>query len=265
MKIEQMKILCAGDSITKGRLGSSYVQLLQKAYPHWCIVNKGADGLPLCTIGHRLLTTLQSDASFDVIVLQTGYNDMLLPSFAARNVFFQNALRWCIRKGHVPIESAQLFGKALEALIKNVQAICKAKIILTTIACLGENLSSDLNMQRRQYNEAIRKAAVHYGCAVADTSILFYEHISTQSMPDYLLPSFLNTVFFDPFISYLPGGVHTLSRYRGLKLTIDGCHLNKWGAALFKSEVERMLLEISTHRPEAHQEMSVFVSEQYQK
>jgi lysophospholipase L1-like esterase len=257
--VSQMRILCAGDRITNRNSGGSYVRLLQNAHPDWYIVNAGGSGWTLQMLGKRLLEMVQADATFDAIVLQTGYNDLLLPSFAYRNRLFRAALRHCIRKAHAPIDSAPLFGEALKEIIQHIQSICKAKIIVTTIACLGENLSSELNVRRRQYNDVIRKTAQYCNCSVADTSMAFYECLSQHQSVNDLFLSFWNTILIDPFARRLHLGAEALSRYRGLQLTIDGCHLNAYGTDLFKAEVEQVLLQVvCPERMPIHQAVTTF-------
>jgi hypothetical protein len=151
-------------------VGVSYVRAIAAAHPEWKVENAGVNGEPITSIGKRLLRKLDKGKTYDVIVLQGGANDILLPTFAKRGFWFNEALAHCRRIGRNPLPTATDFGKALREIIEATRSRTEAKIILTTIGCLNEDLRGGLNDPRRAFNEVIRRVAREYGCRLADPS-----------------------------------------------------------------------------------------------
>jgi lysophospholipase L1-like esterase len=237
-----MKILCIGDSGTRGSVGVSYVKAIAAAHPGWKVENAGVNGEPITSIGKRLIQKLDAGNAYDVIVLQGGANDILLPTFAGRGFWFNKALEHCRRIGRNPLPDPADFGNALREILEATRSRTKAKIILTTIGCLNENLRGGLNDQRRAFNDVIRRMARQYGCRLADPSGPVDQLLSQRRTRDYFLESFFNTAFSDEVVCKVPGGADWLSRKRGLHVTIDGGHLNSVGADLFRRALEEQLL-----------------------
>ncbi len=240
-----MKVLCIGDSGTRGSVGVSYVKAIAAAHPEWQVENAGVNGEPITSIGKRLLQKLDKGNTYDVIVLQGGANDILLPTFAGRGFWFKQALAHCRRIGRNPLPNAAHYEKALREILEATQSRTKAKLVLTTIGCLNENLRGGLNNQRRAYNDVIRRVAREYGCRLADPSGPMDRLLSQRQTRDYFLESFFYTAFSDEIVCKLPGGADWLSRKRGLHVTIDGGHLNSTGANLFRRALEEQLLYLA--------------------
>jgi lysophospholipase L1-like esterase len=237
-----MKVLCIGDSGTRGSVGVSYVRAIAAAHPEWKVENAGVNGEPITSIGKRLLRKLDKGKTYDVIVLQGGANDILLPTFAKRGFWFNEALAHCRRIGRNPLPNATDFGEALREIIEATRSRTEAKIILTTVGCLNEDLRGGLNDQRRAFNEVIRRVAREYGCRLADPSGPLDLLLSQRQTRNYFLESFFNTAFWDEVVCKVPGGADWLSRKRGLYVTIDGGHLNSTGADLFRRALEEQIL-----------------------
>ena len=79
-----MKILCIGDSGTRGSVGVSYVKAIAAAHPEWKVENAGVNGEPITSIGKRLIGKLDAGNAYDVIVLQGGGNDILARLFGQK-------------------------------------------------------------------------------------------------------------------------------------------------------------------------------------
>ncbi len=240
-----MKILFIGDSCTQGSVGVSYVKTIAAVHPNWKVENAGVNGEPITSIGKRLTQKLDAGHNYDVIVLQGGANDILLPTFAHRGYWFNKALEHCIRIGRDLQRSPSQFRKAYHEIMESIRPRSEAKIILTAIGCMNESLGSGLNDQRREYNYVIRAVAREYGCGLADPSIEMDELLAQRQTRDYFLESFFNTALWDEMVCKLPGGADWLSRMRGLHVTIDGGHLNSTGAEIFRRAVEGQLMLLS--------------------
>lgn len=235
-----MKVLCIGDSITRGTTGVSYVQLLAREYPEWIIENAGIDGEPLSSIARRLRQKLETGEQYDIIVIQAGTNDVLLPIFKNRGPLFMQAYRHCIETGRIPL-SPDRFNITYRTMLELICHYSRARIVVCTIACINENRRTAPNDERRMYNNIIRILGSQYECAVADVSLEFERELSPLPGRDYCLNSFINTTFLDYLQCRFFNAADRLSKARRLKLTIDGVHLNTKGALLFKQEIEKAL------------------------
>jgi lysophospholipase L1-like esterase len=241
-----MKILFIGDNLIRGTRGVSFVRPLARRYPGWQFVNAGINGEPLLSIGRRLRRELAAGSVYNVIVIGAGTNDLLLPTFLERGAWFRGAARHQLRQGHQPLATAERFERSYRQLVQHLRSHCRAQLVLLTLGCVGEKLDTNLNRLRQQYNHAIRRVAAAYECAVADAGTRVEEHLR-QPGPDYLMRSFFNTAIGDA-LHCLVGRADALSRRRGLRLTIDGGHLNSRGAALFGRAVEEQLLALAQPR-----------------
>ena len=85
------RILFAGDSITRGDLGRSYIDLLADSFPNYKLVNLGPDGDTVSGISKRIMAYLVRDAEVDLIVIAAGHNDIILPEFL-RNSMIHRAI-----------------------------------------------------------------------------------------------------------------------------------------------------------------------------
>ena len=139
-----MRILFIGDSITKGEVGESFVDLFREKYPDWFIRNAGVNGDTLRNTSNRIAKELETEEDFDYIIIEVGYNDVILPFLDTKGLFFRFVLRYLYRKGKRPV-SAEKFAVKYGQMIDFIQSKSKAKIILATLGCINENLSSDLN------------------------------------------------------------------------------------------------------------------------
>lgn len=231
-----MKLLCMGDSVTQGTIGESFVELLRTDNPQWIIRNAGVNGDTLLNISDRI--ALEIDACpYDCILIEAGYNDIILPYFQEKGFLFKSALKYLLLKGRKPVE-LQLFKESYIKLIETIQEEKNSQIMLVTLGCINENLSDATNRKRVEYNKVIRTIAQSHHCLLADVGAEFEKVLSPTRQTDYLLAHFCNSAYADAKKCTHKGAADRLSQKRNLKLTIDGIHLNSQGALLYKQTIE---------------------------
>ena len=235
-----MRVLFLGNSITKGEIGKSFVDLFRNQYPDWMIKNAGVNGDTLKNISDRIAGEIETTDDYDFIVIEAGYNDIILPYLDTKGLFFRFALRYLYRKGRKPV-NAEKFQVKYGQMIDFIQSKSNSKIILTTLGCINENLSSAVNLTRNYYNDSIVKVANDHHCIIADISQAMESVLNTSSQTDYLLNGVLNAVYFDKRKCRSDGGPDSLSRKRNLLLTIDGVHLNSDGAKIYMQTIEKQI------------------------
>ncbi len=131
-----------------------------------------------------------------------------------------------------------LCSRTLEDAVKAVGCV-----VITTIACVGEQMASDLNRRAAQYNEVIREAAAEEGAVLADVGKAFRRILTGLGTQSGFLMDHLSCTFADTFRCLTPRGADRLSGRRGLLLTVDGIHLNRYGARVYADTVEEALEE----------------------
>lgn len=226
-----MRILLIGDSITNGRLGSSFADRIQASDPTLHLQNLGKDGETLNRIIHRLLQHLRKDNRFDVVVLQGGYNDLLLPTFPDKGPLFRFAYRQQRKQGNHPLPADDREAVAvLTNAIKDIRQLYQGKIILLTLGCLGEDLQSALNQQRRWLNGILETVAEKENLALTSTHEMVDRFLQNKLPSPYCLDSFWAVTLLDRI-------THRWIAKRKLHLTIDGVHLNPAGADIFARSV----------------------------
>ncbi len=240
-----MKILFIGDSITRGTVGVSYVKRIARENPKWQVENAGVNGETLFKIAARLKEKLQAGQTYDSIILQAGYNDIILPALAQKGFLFRLTHNHLIRKNYHPLTAVADFEQTYRNLIEYCQAHSSAKLIITTMGCINENQQFALNTQRWHYNQVIRDLAHKYNCGLADPAIMIDQVLSQLDTRDYCLQHFLNSAWLDLWQCTILGRADNLSKNRRLHLTIDGVHLNTSGAQLFKEEIDKHLLTLA--------------------
>lgn len=236
-----MKILVIGDSIVAGNLGVSFVSRLKTVMPGAKIINHGVDGETLLNICERLLADLQTCTDYDAVILQGGYNDILMPSFLQKGKLFGFAYRRQFKNGRIPVAGSNSFELVLDDTLFAARKIYKGRIILLTMGCISENLDTATNRQCNLYNAAIRNVAQRYRLTIADAGACFDEALQQGPNTAYCLDSFWAVTLTDRFISKLKYGAAWLSRRRGLRLTIDGVHPNARGGAIMGDTILKAL------------------------
>jgi len=216
-----MTVLLIGNSLTAGNLGipwSRYLKLPGKNSSGNRIINRGLDGDTLPGVRNRLGQFLNREIP-DLLVIQTGANDILLPEMASRGGDWSLFVEQMMERGSIPTAGPGEFRTNYAEMIRSAvsRGMNGRKIICVTIPPIGENLQSGRNLRRIEYNNALRRAVSDEGAVLADAAAAFEKILGEVDEPS------------DWFFSS-PGGF--TSEERGLYLTMDGAHLNERGAEL---------------------------------
>ncbi|RYY53775.1 MAG: hypothetical protein EOO09_16825 [Chitinophagaceae bacterium] len=243
-----MRVLFIGDSITNGSRGVSFTKLVRVSDRSLTIVNKGVNGEPLYNIADRLIRLLKKDAAFDHIIIQAGINDLLLPELEKRGGLFKWSVGRERKHDTRPLDDPQKFRTLYTVLLKEIRHYSKAKVTLVNISRINEEASPQFLALQRSFNEVIADLAGQANYRLADVSGAFEEILSKQANTPYLCEGFWNTSLFDWLRCLLPGGADKLAVKRGLRLTIDGVHLNSSGARIYAVAISGILREITVSR-----------------
>ncbi len=228
-----MKILFAGDSITEGITGDSYLKLVQKEMPDLKAVNLGLGGDTMLGITSRLMKYLskRAAADLDALIIQAGHNDIILPSLEERSPSFRAFSALLEKRGSVPTEKSLRFRALYIERLREIRKLFSGPCAVMTLGCINEDPESETDTQRRTYNDEIRIAAQELGLELIDIGKEFDAVLSGGGK--YYRTASVRDVLLDGLISRLPNGTMRISEMRNLQLTIDGVHLNSRGAEIY--------------------------------
>ena len=231
-----MTVLLIGNSLTAGNLGipySRYLNFPDDSTSEHRLINRGRDGDTLSGVGNRLEAALKADNP-DVLIIQTGANDILLPEMASRDGLWTPFVREMEKRGSIPTteprEFSEIYTEMIGRAVSHVVDI--RRIICVTIPPIGEVLHSERNRKREVYNREIRRVIEETGAKLADVSNAFENILEKIKNPSDWFFGSPGDFTADVKEVRRGKGAMGLSEERGLYLTIDGAHLNERGAEL---------------------------------
>jgi lysophospholipase L1-like esterase len=228
------RLLFIGDSITEGKIGLNWVDMIKHRFPDFICHNEGNGGETLLEVTTRLIKILIRDKhTYDFIIIEAGHNDLILPYVKQKWPFMSV-------KQVTPVSE---IGELLEKQLNKVISLTKAKIIMTTLSCIGEIYNSQINQERRLINKQIKSVGYKYNAIIADVSPIFDKTILHNNSSSYLMDNPLN-LLIDYFRSKKSKWADKISKKRNLSLTIDGGHLNSKGARIYCQVITEVLNKI---------------------
>ena len=218
------QVYCFGDSITKGVPGVSYLNYLDTTR----FINRGVGGDTLTTMTKRLIPFLHNKSNLKIII-EIGANDLLLPYLVQSSPAWKRTINL---KQKAPIEDSKSFYSSFERLIN----LCLVhRLIIVNIPCLGETFNSHLNQNVDQHNYQIKALCTNYNIPLVDFNHWQKQHQILE--PTYFISQHPIDVLIDTVMTtHLEKSTH-LSNKRNLMMTIDGVHLNEFGAQHLASMV----------------------------
>lgn len=215
-----MKIGLIGDSLTEGRPGVSFVNILKNKYPNFTLDNLGKPGESVKSL-HTRLQKMKLDADYDLTFLWIGVNDM-----------YSKLLRvqaQPVAKDHE--EFREIYTGVLENIISSSN-----QVIAVSPGLVGENLMNASNKELKELSSIIQNIISKYpNAGFLDMQSVFQKRLSKLDSSDYISKSVIK-VMKDVFFCKNSIQIDKLSKKRGLHLTLDGIHLNSNGAAMVAEE-----------------------------
>lgn len=218
-----MKIGLIGDSLTEGRPGVSFVDILREKYPGISFDNLGKPGETVKSL-HARLTKTKLETNYDLIFLWIGVNDVYskLLKVQAKPVAKE------------PEEFREYYNKVLEMVLSSTK-----QVVTVSPALVGETSQNDKEI--KSLTSIIQSlSSDHPNVSFLDMHAVFKKHLSNVTSSDYLSINVMR-VMMDVLFYKNPTSIDRLSKKRGLHLTIDGIHLNSTGAALVAAHYSTLI------------------------
>jgi lysophospholipase L1-like esterase len=226
-------VVCAGASVTQGRMGASYVALLEdRLGDRFQFANAGRNGDFAYNLRQRLDPVIALRPQF--VVLQIGTNDVsasLSPEFARR---FQRM------KGLPAPPDRESYREHLAAIARRVRRETPARVAILSLPLLGEDLGSEQNRRVEEYDQVIRDVAVAEGAVYLPLHETMAARI--QAHPGRPEPPRNRMVGVAQVEHFLLGRSYdAIGAGYGYQLLSDGMHLNGRGAAVVADVIESYL------------------------
>jgi lysophospholipase L1-like esterase len=235
-----MKIVFYGDSLTEGVPGASFFALLRDKLPGHTLINYGRGGDTVISLHQRIVAEGLLEPA-DIAFVWVGVNDVL-----ARLNPLSPILKTMLRQPWA--KNPDEFRSHYRALLDAIQPYA-THIVTVSPLLIGETLSNPWNQQLGVLSAIIEELSASY----ANVSYLDLRSIFAAKLAEYPPSSFLPTNLFrmmiDTVFSVSDEAVDRTSARRGLRLTLDGVHLNGRGAELVAESMAEIINKV---RPDKH-------------
>lgn len=237
------KVVCVGSSTTASKGTYRWIAELESRPQNkrFRFVNQGVGGDLSFNIVRRLGRVIATQP--DRVIILIGTNDIVASVFPN----FRRIVRVWKRVPEEP--TVQRFEENLELITQRLQRETNARIALSSLAPVGEDLHSKDAVQSRlndllaAFNGVIRDVAAREGTDYIE----FYESFQDQLDRAQTAKPFTRFSFPSFYRDYLVRGMilrHSfdeISRINGWEFHIDGIHLNTRGGGILTEAVQQFL------------------------
>ena len=231
-------VLCLGDSITHGHLGSDWTDLLARR--GLSVVNGGINGELAWNLVQRVDRALACRP--DVVTILIGANDAM----AAHD---EASARRYIKMSKLPrLPDLKWFEENLRELVRRLQERSQARIALMTLAPIGEDRQAPIADLVGQCNTIIARVAEDLGVellplhdrllALLAGSPGAPQHVYAPGMRNMIRMVTAGVLHYILTMSW-----DRIADRRGLTLTIDLVHLNDRAGTIVADLVQGFALE----------------------
>ena len=229
-------VACVGASIVRGSVSFNFVNLLRdRLEPKgFEFVNAGVNGDLACNVLKRIDPII--DLKPDFVVILVGTNDVIATTSRSSGIFYK------LTKRPPKRPTLDFYRESLDAIVSNLQQRTSAKIALSSLPILGEDLSSEPNQKIAKYNNVIREIAEKYGVTYLPVNELQVQLLrSIQTKPGRAFEGLRLGTRAILRHSLLGQSFDEISEKNGLLLTIECIHMNTRGGTMIADHIETFL------------------------
>ena len=223
-----VKIALIGDSLTEGRPGIPFHNILKEKYPSITFINLGASGETVKSLYSRL-SKLTLGSNYDLAFLWIGVNDIYSKLLKVQAQPVAENLQ----------EFSEYYIKVLNVVISSSKYV-----VLVSPAIIGENIRNSSNDELKDLSASIQSISnQHPNVRFLNMHSVFEEQLAKVHSSDYISTSVFR-VMKDVLFYKKPSRIDRLSSKRGLHLTLDGIHLNSNGALTVADKYSSLIDQI---------------------
>ncbi|MFJ8530259.1 SGNH/GDSL hydrolase family protein [Bacillus sp. NPDC094106] len=220
-----MQIGLYGDSLTEGRPGVSFYNILSGQFPNDTLYNLGKPGETVISLTNRISNQKQNDV-FDISFLWIGVNDIYAKLLKVKAN---------------PIASNQKeFQERYKILLEKILKQSK-RVIVVSPTIIGENINNEWNKKIYKFRTVISALSQQYENVVY---LNLYKEFSSI-LKNYDTSEYITTnplrVMWEALFLKNQEKIDRISQKRGLYLTLDGVHLNSKGAKLVADHYAKII------------------------
>jgi lysophospholipase L1-like esterase len=237
-------VVCFGASLTAGRVSFDYVELLnaRPSLADFRFINRGVDGDVAWNGLQRLDDVIKERP--DAVTILIGTNDV------NATMSERNRLRY-LSFNHLPTDpTLPWYEENLRATISLLKRETEARLVLLTLAVIGEDLEHEANRKVNLYNDVVRRVAAdeNLDCLPLHERMVSYlrEHEGDRAgLPPRLEYRDGLTNIGNAVALHASGlSWDEVSRRNGLLVTTDCLHLNSVGGGMIADLIEEWLLRV---------------------
>ncbi len=238
MTVTRRRVVCLGDSITRGQLSVDYLAMLsgRKSLAEFEFTNAGVNGELTENVLRRLDAVIELQP--EMVTVLIGSNDVNA-SMSTKNS--RRAMRMNKLTAPPTIEG---FGDNVAAIVDRLAAETSARIGLFSLPVLGEDVGSESVRRTRRYSETLEQIAATRGVAYLPLNERQIAHLTeggfSPGTPYRDGIALMAGGAFQHFVLRRP--LDEISRRRGLELTTDLLHQNTKGATMIADLAEAFVL-----------------------
>jgi len=222
-----MRIAFFGDSLTSGTPGSSYVAVLRERFPDDTLLNFGKGNDTVVSLNRRI-SAMQFEKPLDMAFLWIGVNDVPQTDRWAYRAFHTLLLQ---RRARDRNEFEACFRATLDSLCTKARRVVVAPPVLK-----GEDLENSTNQRLSDLAGSIKEITAECERAeFLDLRAAFARELLARAGCERL-PANPFRVLLDALTLRTGEQIDAKAAERGLRLTLDGIHLNSAGARLVAEE-----------------------------
>jgi lysophospholipase L1-like esterase len=235
-----MRIAFFGDSLTEGRPGVSYVEMLRVRFPEHEMLNYGRGGDSVVGTCERICS-LDAEGPFDLAFVWTGVNDVL--------AHISWASPWTRRLLGEPWAETRAEFVATYRRILDELSQTASSIVTVAPLFIGEDPGNPWNRRLATMAGEIERVSASFPrVEYVDLRPEMSDVPSERCASDYIERRGLATVW-EAVALHDPDEVDRLASRRGLCYTLDGIHLNSRGATAVADVFSRIIRRASDRGP----------------
>lgn len=230
------RIVCVGDSNTRGRLAASYVRMLAERLSGHDITVTGAGVNGDCS--YNLLQRLDPIIAQrpDAVSVLIGTNDAwsTLSNANARNI---------VKRKKLPaLPALGQYRENLTAIVARLRGETDAQIALVSLPVLGQDLDSPAARASEEFSRVVKTTAAERGVAYLPLHERQREFLLSNGAEPLPFPDGMGERYTSVLQHFLlRRSYDSIARRRQLVLTADFVHQNSRGASIIADEIENFV------------------------
>jgi lysophospholipase L1-like esterase len=236
-------VVLLGDSITHGRIGVNYVDIIEEQLgrERFEFINAGINSELAWNNLQRIDDVIQCDP--DIVTVLVGTND-------ANAVMAEVTMKSYVRRMKLPrAPDIDWYRECLTTLVKRLKTDTNARIALLSIPTIGEDSNHLVFTKSSEYSEIVHDVAKDLDVAYLPLHEKMVEHLRVNEMnATYPYEGYYVGIFKVIMSHYLlRKSWDDIARDSGFSLHVDYLHLNTAGAQMIADLISDFIKSTLTH------------------